>query len=269
MIKLKNANIGYGKSVVLHDFNLEIKKGEFVGIIGASGAGKSTLLSTLIGNVKIFSGDVSSIGYDIDNLNRKELMELRSRVGFIFQGFNLVNRLRVLDNIVSGMLPEISLPRALTKMYGAYTYEKAYEMLSIVGLQEKALDRCDELSGGQRQRVAIARALAQDPDIILADEPVAALDPISAENVMNTIKKVNSVYGVTVVANLHQLEIAKEYCQRVIGISDGRVVFDGAPDQLTNQAIEEIYCSEDGKTCDIQAASRLTSVVNREAELVV
>lgn len=242
MILIENANIGYGEKVVLHDFNLNVEKGEFIGIIGASGAGKSTLLSTLIGNVKIFDGSVKSLDFDIAKINKKEMMALRRRIGFIFQSFNLVDRMKVLDNIVSGMLPDISLHRALLKYYSKDTYEKSYEMLKVVGLAEKALDRCDQLSGGQRQRVAIARALAQSPDIILADEPVAALDPVSAENVMRTLTKVNSVFGVTVVTNLHQLEVAREYCRRVIGINAGRIVFDGKPEALTKKVVDAIYC---------------------------
>lgn len=242
MIHLKNANIGYGNKVVLHDFNLKIEEGEFIGIIGASGAGKSTLLGTLIANVKIFNGRVTSLNYDVARVKKRDMQKLRSRVGFIFQGFNLVNRMRVLDNVASGMLPRISVPRALLKLYDSDQYRQTYEMLKIVGLEEKALERCDQLSGGQRQRVAIARALAQKPDLILADEPVAALDPISAEKVMNTLQKVNNSLGVTVVANLHQLEIAREYCKRVIGINDGRIVFDGSPEELTNKAVDDIYC---------------------------
>lgn len=246
MILLQNANIGYGDKTVLHNFNLTVEKGEFIGIIGSSGAGKSTLLSTLIGNVRIFDGVVTSLGYDIGKINKKEMMSLRRRIGFIFQSFNLVNRMKVLDNIISGMLPSISLPRALLKVYGKEAYEKSYEMLKVVGLTDKALDRCDQLSGGQRQRVAIARALAQSPDIILADEPVAALDPVSAENVMRTLTKVNSVFGVTVVTNLHQLEVAREYCRRVIGINAGRIVFDGKPEELTKDTIDSIYAHPAG-----------------------
>lgn len=244
MIFLEKANIGYGDKTVLHNFNLNIEKGEFIGIIGSSGAGKSTLLSTLIGNVKIFDGKVNSLGYDISHIKKKEMMALRSRIGFIFQSFNLVDRMRVLDNIISGMLSSISLPRALLKYYNKESLEKSYEMLKVVGLTEKALDRCDQLSGGQRQRVAIARALAQSPDIILADEPVAALDPISAENVMRTLTKVNSLLGVTVVTNLHQLEVAREYCRRVIGINSGRIVFDGKPEELTDSVVSSIYTSK-------------------------
>jgi len=242
MIHLKNANIGYGNKTVLHDFNLRIDEGEFIGIIGASGAGKSTLLSTLIANVKIFSGNVTSLDYDVAHIKKHDMQKLRSRVGFIFQGFNLVNRMRVLDNVASGMLPQISLLRAMMKLYSADQHRQTYEMLKIVGLEEKALDRCDHLSGGQRQRVAIARALAQKPCMILADEPVAALDPVSAENVMNTLKKVNDTMNVTVVANLHQLEVAREYCKRVVGINDGRIVFDGTPAELTKDAVDAIYC---------------------------
>jgi len=264
MISIYEMDAGYGNTTVLHDISLKIKKGEFIGIIGSSGAGKSTLLSTVIGKVRIQKGIMNVLDYNMGSISKKELMSLRSKVGFIFQGFNLVNRLSVLDNVMTGMLPQVSLFRSLIKMYKHTNFEKVYEILKVVGLEEKALQRCDQLSGGQRQRVAIARALAQDPIVILADEPVAALDPISAKNVMETLKKVNEVFGVTVIANLHQLEIAKEYCQRVIGINSGKIVFDGAINKLDQDEINEIY--ENTDDCDLYCDDDIFSNIKSEVE---
>ena len=170
---------------------------------------------------------------------------MREQIGVIFQGYNLVDRLSVLDNVISGMLKDIPLTRAIIKLYKKKELEKAKEYMDIVDITKHSLKRCDELSGGQRQRVAIARALAAEPKIILADEPVSALDPKSAKKVMGILKKVNDIYGVTVVVNLHHLEYAKEYCDRIIGVNDGKVVFDDNCEKLTDKLVEKIYTSND------------------------
>lgn len=238
---MKNLTLGYKKEIILKDINLKIKKGEFVGIIGPSGAGKSTLLLSITGGIKVFKGEFSVLNYDLIKLKKKHLMKLREQVGVIFQGYNLVNRLSVLDNVVSGMLKDIPLIRAIIKYYKEKEIEKVKEYMDIVDITKYSLKRCDELSGGQRQRVAIARALAAKPKIILADEPVSALDPKSAQKVMKMLKKVNEVYGVTVIANLHHLEYAKKYCTRVIGVNDGRIIFDGLSEDLNEEMIEKIY----------------------------
>jgi phosphonate transport system ATP-binding protein len=238
---MKNLTLGYKKEIILKDINLKINKGEFVGIIGPSGAGKSTLLLSITGGIKVFKGEFSVLNYNLIKLKKKHLMKLREQVGVIFQGYNLVNRLSVLDNVVSGMLKDIPLVRAIIKYYKEKEIEKVKEYMDIVDITKYSLKRCDELSGGQRQRVAIARALAAKPKIILADEPVSALDPKSAQKVMKMLKKVNEVYGVTVVANLHHLEYAKKYCTRVIGVNDGRIIFDGLSEDLNEEMIEKIY----------------------------
>lgn len=241
MINLKDVSLGYGNTPVLSDLNLGINKGEFVGIIGLSGAGKSTLLSSLIGSISIFSGEYRVMEYALPGISKKHLRKLRSRIGFIFQGYNLVNRLSVLHNVTSGMLGGMSLLRALLKWYSLEELSRAYEYMHIVGLEDYALQRSDALSGGQRQRVAIARALAQQPDILLADEPVAALDPKSAAQVMDILREINLKYGVTIIANLHHLDFARKYCGRILGIAAGGIIFDDSPAMLNKKEIERIY----------------------------
>ena len=247
MITLNTVSLGYRKKPVLSGINLHIRKGEFVGIIGRSGAGKSTLLVSMIGNIEILAGQYEVIGHGLNKISKAELKELRKQIGFIFQGYNLVNRLNVLHNIMSGMLARMPLLRALVKWYSREETARAYEYLQTIGLADFALQRADALSGGQRQRVAIARALAQEPDILLADEPVAALDPVSAVQVMEILQTVNQQYGVTIITNLHHLDFAQQYCDRILGIAGGSIVFDGPPDTLDQQYLDRIYHDDESE----------------------
>jgi len=244
---MKNLILGYKKEKILNKLNIKIKKGEFIGIIGPSGAGKSTLMMSIVGGIKVFNGDFEVLGYNMDKIKKKELSKLREQIGIIFQGYHLVDRLSVLDNVVSGMLSEIPMARAIIKYYKTKELKKAKEYMDIVDMKKYSAKRCDELSGGQRQRVAIARALAGEPKIILADEPISALDPKSAKKVMDILKKVNETYGVTIMANLHHLEVAKEYCDRIIGVNSGTVIFDGKRGELSQKIVEKIYTTDTNK----------------------
>ncbi len=244
MIKMKKLTLGYKKEKILKNINLHIQKGEFVSIIGPSGAGKSTLLMSIVGGIKVFDGDFEVLNFDMENIKKKNLVKLREQIGIIFQGYNLVDRLTVLDNVISGMLKEIPMARAIIKYYKDKELKKVNELMQIVDIAKYSFKRCDELSGGQRQRVAIARALASDPKIILADEPISALDQKSAKKVMKILEKVNKELNVTIVANLHHLDIAQKYCTRIIGVNEGKIVFDGKPDELTEEIIEKIYEGE-------------------------
>jgi phosphonate transport system ATP-binding protein len=240
-IRAKKVTLGYDRKVVLENIHLNVSKGEFISIIGPSGVGKSTLLMAINGGVKIFDGDLVVLDQNLRTVRNSALKNLRSRIGVIFQGFHLVKRLSVLDNIASGMLQKISTYHAAVKYYRHVQYEKIYECMCTVGIEDEALQRCDRLSGGQMQRVAIARALAQEPEIILADEPVSSLDPVSATMVMDTLQRINRQYGITIIANLHQLDYAKRYCSRVIGINGGKIIYDGAPGILSREDIDRIY----------------------------
>ncbi|WP_428024467.1 phosphonate ABC transporter ATP-binding protein [Arcobacter sp.] len=244
MIKMKNLTLGYKKEKILNKLNLKIEKGEFVGIIGPSGAGKSTLLMSVVGGIKVFNGEFEVLNYDMDKIKKKDLVKLREQIGIIFQGYNLVDRLSVLDNVISGMLKDIPMARAIIKYYKEKELKKVQKLLQIVDIEKHSSKRCDELSGGQRQRVAIARALASEPKIILADEPISALDQKSAKKVMEILEKINKELKVTIIANLHHLEIAEKYCTRIIGINKGKVIFDGKSNELNEKILEKIYEGE-------------------------
>lgn len=240
-IQAKNLYLGYGHKQVIKGIDLTIKRGEFVSIIGPSGAGKSTLLMALNGTVSVLGGRLEVLGEDLGNISPHTLKQLRTRVGVIFQCCNLVPRLSVFDNIASGMLQRKSTLASAVKYYTSEQYAEIYQYMKTYGIEEQALQRCDRLSGGQKQRVAIARATAQQPQVILADEPISALDPVSARTVMETLQHANEKFGITVIANLHQLDYAREFSQRMIGIKDGEIVYDGSPQQITQAQVERIY----------------------------
>lgn len=225
----------------LKDVNLKIEKGSFVVILGPSGAGKSTLLR-IINGLECPSRGLVYI--DNDKVERKKLRQIRSRVGMIFQQFNLVTRLSVLLNVLTGRLAHSSSIKSFFYLFSYNDIKIAREVLFRVGLIEKAWERADKLSGGQQQRVGIARALAQKPRVILADEPVASLDPITAEEIMTLLREICERDHITMIVTLHQVELAKKYADRIIGMNSGRIVFDGRPENLDQKIVRIIYSNE-------------------------
>ncbi|MGF3067337.1 phosphonate ABC transporter ATP-binding protein [Facklamia sp. P12945] len=242
MIKFEQVYKRYPKGVLaLQDINLEIDQGEFVGIIGLSGAGKSTLIRTVNKMHSISEGKLTVDGVDVSGLKGKSLRQFRRKIGMIFQSFNLVTRAKVITNVLSAFVPDIPFWRVLIGYYKKEEEIKALEALDRVGILDKAYTRVDQLSGGQQQRVALARTLAQDPRIILADEPVASLDPVTAAVVMRDFQNINQSDNITVIINIHHVELALEYCDRIIGIREGAIVYDGPSNEVTQEVLNHIY----------------------------
>ncbi|MCS7245709.1 MAG: phosphonate ABC transporter ATP-binding protein [candidate division WOR-3 bacterium] len=242
MIVFKNVSVVYPNGFkALSNINLTIEKGEFVSVIGPSGAGKSTLIRTINGFVKITNGDLVVNGKNLRNLSESELRLLRREIGMIFQSFNLVKRISVLRNVLVGRLGYTPTISSIFNLFSKKDIELAFENLRKVGIEDKAYVRADQLSGGQQQRVAIARALTQEPKIILADEPVASLDPPTAKVVMDYLKNFNKELGITTIINLHDVDLVREYGERVVGIRSGEVVYDGTVKGLTDKVLKEIY----------------------------
>jgi phosphonate transport system ATP-binding protein len=228
----------------LKGISLNVRRGEFLVIIGLSGSGKSTLLRCLNRLHDCTSGKIEFNGKDITCLEGREIRLLRSRIAMIFQHFNLIPRRSVLTNVLSGRLFKTSVLRSVLGLFTSQDHQDAISVLKMVGLEKKASIRADELSGGQKQRVAIARALMQSPEMILADEPVASLDPATCHVVMDYLKKVNEELGITIIANLHFLSLVREYASRVIALKDGNIVFEGSPDQINDELFKSIYGEE-------------------------
>ena len=228
-------------TVGLKDVDLTIEDGEFVAVIGLSGAGKSTLIRAINKMHPISTGTLKVDGTDVSTLNGKALRALRRKIGMIFQSFNLVTRTTVIKNVLTAFVPDLPLWRSIFGVFPKEMKEKALEALDKVGILEKAYSRVDQLSGGQQQRVALSRTLAQNPKIILADEPVAALDPVTAKAVMDDFKRINKDLGITVLINIHHVELALEYCDRVIGIKQGEIVFDGPSKNVNQDVLAKIY----------------------------
>ncbi|MBP3915269.1 phosphonate ABC transporter ATP-binding protein, partial [Clostridium sp.] len=227
MIKFDKVNKVYPNGLhALKNISLEINQGEFVAIIGLSGAGKSTLLRTINRMHDISEGSLTVNGQEVNNLAGKDLRKFRRKVGMVFQSFNLVTRTTVINNVLTSRVPDMPLWKSIIGLYSKEDKVIALEALDKVGILDKAYVRADQLSGGQQQRVALARTLAQKPEIILADEPVAALDPITAKQVMDDFKKINKELNMSVLINIHHVDLALKYADRVIGIKAGEIVYD-------------------------------------------
>ena len=242
MIEFRDLEVTYPNGLkALKGIDLQIPKGQFVVIVGLSGAGKSTLIRTVNHLVPPSRGEVLVDDRPVRGAQGGELRAMRSRIGMIFQTFNLVKRSSVLRNVLAGRLGHVAPMRGLLGMFSKEDVALAHDSLRRVGIPEKAYVRADTLSGGQQQRVGIARALAQQPEVMLADEPVASLDPPTSHAVMSDLKRISREDGITTLVNLHFIDMARDYADRIIGMRDGVVVFDGTPAEATDQAFEDIY----------------------------
>jgi phosphonate transport system ATP-binding protein len=250
MLRLESITKSFGTTNAVSSVDLQIEKGQFVGIVGRSGAGKSTLLRMINRLGEPTTGRIVWNGRDVTKLRGRELREWRRNCAMIFQQFNLVGRLDVLTNVMMGRLNRMDVTRSLLKMWGEDDKLIALAALDQFDISNLAGQRAETLSGGQQQRVAIARALVQEPEIVLADEPIASLDPRNTRIVMDALLRLNKHFGITLVCNLHSLDTARKYCDRLVGMAAGRVVFDGRPETLTNDQARELYGLEAGEVMD-------------------
>jgi phosphonate transport system ATP-binding protein len=245
MLQVINLTKVYDGSVrALDKVSFEVPDGQFLAVIGLSGSGKSTLLRCINRLVEPTAGQILWNGTDIAAAAEEELRQIRRKIGMVFQHFNLVHRSTVLTNVLAGRLGYVNPAWSLLNRFPKQDIEKAMQQLARVGIAEKARQRADELSGGQQQRVGIARALMQDPEIILADEPVASLDPVLAHSIMHYLEQINQEDGVTVLCSLHFLDLVHRYADRVIALNEGNLVFDGLPEEIDDERFKEIYGRE-------------------------
>ncbi|MCL4861486.1 MAG: phosphonate ABC transporter ATP-binding protein [Caldilineaceae bacterium] len=245
LLRIENLSKTYANGVqALRNVSFEVPAGQFVAVIGLSGSGKSTLLRCINRLIEPTGGRVVFDGADVTAANDAELRRIRRRIGMVFQQFNLVNRSTVLTNVLAGRLGYVSPLLSLFNRFPAPDAAKAHAQLARVGLADKAHSRADALSGGQQQRVGIARALMQDPRLILADEPVASLDPVLAHSIMQHLEQINQEDGVTVLCSLHFLDLVHRYADRVIALNQGLLMFDGLPEAIDDEKFKEIYGKE-------------------------
>ena len=264
MIEIRGLAKSYGDHQALHDVSLSIRPGEFVVVLGPSGAGKSTLLRCINRLIEPTAGDIVVDGTPLSS-NRRDLRLLRRNVAMIFQQHNLVKRLSVLKNVLVGRMADLSPILSSLQLFPEADVKIAQHCLEQVAMSHKARNRADALSGGEQQRVGIARALAQQPKFMLADEPVASLDPKTSRTVLNYLKKSCKESNIAVLCNLHQIDYALEFAERVVGLSAGRVVYDGAPAGVSGDVIRSIYPGLDDPNV-LDAAQRLTERRRAAAE---
>jgi phosphonate transport system ATP-binding protein len=250
MLRLDSLTKSFDSKIAVDKVTLDIPKGQFVGVIGRSGAGKSTLLRMINRLSTPTSGNIMSDGIDVTNLKGQALRDWRQSNAMIFQQFNLVGRLDVLTNVLLGRLNHISTARSLVRLWTREDRAIALSALEQLDIANLAAQRADTLSGGQQQRVAIARALVQEPTLVLADEPIASLDPRNTKVVMDALLRINKHFGITVMCNLHSLDTARAYSDRLVGMAQGRVVFDGPPSDLTDDSARLLYGLEANDVID-------------------
>jgi len=242
MLKLEEITVSYNKKeLAVDNISLDINQGDFVGIIGSSGSGKSSLLKTINLLVKPIKGKVYIDNVEITQLKKTQLRNMRREIGFVFQDYNLIDRSSVLDNVLIGRLGYKSSLKSIFGIFSDEDYIKAARALEQVGLEEKIFQRAYQLSGGQKQRVAIAKTLCQNPKIILADEPVSSLDVATSQIIMDYFKKINEKKNITILINLHDVNLAKKYCHRIIALKKGKIIFDGKAGVLNEEILKGIY----------------------------
>ncbi len=245
MLEIKNVTKIYdGNVLALDDVSFNVKQGEFVAVIGLSGSGKSTLLRCINRLVEPTEGQIIFDTIDITNASQVELRRIRRKIGMIFQHFNLVDRSKVMTNVLAGRLGYTNPAMSLINRFSKQDVDMALKQMDRVGIRDQAYKRADELSGGQQQRVSIARAMMQNPKIILADEPVASLDPVLAHSIMQYLEKINKEDGVTVICSLHFLDLVHRYANRAIALNAGKLMFDGSPKDIDDVKFKEIYGKE-------------------------
>jgi phosphonate transport system ATP-binding protein len=270
MLVIENLTRQFGANRAVDCVSLQVDRPMMIGVIGRSGAGKSTLLRMINHLTSPSSGRVLFDGRDVTALRGSERRSWQAQCAMIFQQFNLVPRLDVVSNVLHGTLNRRSTLAAIFSLWPEDDIRRAMQILERLGIAAHAQKRAEALSGGQQQRVAIARALMQDPRIILADEPIASLDPMNATTVMDSLRRIHEEDGRTVLCNLHTLDTARAYCDRIVGMRDGRVVFDGTPDQLTRGVARDIYGADESfaeaATSTAITPSPTAEALMREAE---
>lgn len=242
MLEIKNLVKRYGRDkAVLEGLDLKVEGNSVVSIVGASGAGKSTMLRCINRLVEPTSGSITLNGTELVNLKGADLRRARRKIGMVFQGFNLLDRLTVMENVLAGRLGYVNLYQAITRRYPQADIERAFMLMERVGIAQYANKRADELSGGERQRVGVVRALMQEPEVLLADEPTASLDPRTSEQIMMLLQSLANELSLPVLINIHNVAQAKTYTERIVGLRHGKMIFDGVPADFNKDALDAIY----------------------------
>jgi len=245
MLEVRNLTKIYdGDVLALDDVSFSVEQGEFLAVIGLSGSGKSTLLRCINRLVEPTEGQILWNGVDITAASQDELLRIRRRIGMVFQHFNLVTRSKVITNVLAGRLGYVNTGRSMVNRFPKSDIDMALKQMDRVDITDQAYKRADELSGGQQQRVGIARAMVQEPEMILADEPVASLDPVLAHSIMQHLEQINKEDGATVLCSLHFLDLVHQYANRAIALNDGLLMFDGTPEAIDDEKFKEIYGKE-------------------------